>query len=197
MIRLLNRQIKWNEEGKQKSIYLTFDDGPDAESTDKLLVLLKELDVKATFFLTGQKTAELPGVVKQIVSHGHRIANHGYLHLNGYETNDQTCVENVVKAQQLLGNGVSKLFRPPYGKATRSQVKALVKLGYTVVNWTLMPGDFDPNVTREVLSKRLLKYKKGDIVVLHDTPSSFDKYKEGLVEMVKKAKSESYGFELL
>lgn len=164
-IPLLYPQIRWSMPDKQ-AVYLSFDDGPHPELTPWVLGQLKAFGAKATFFVLGSNAEKYPDLVKSIREEGHAIGHHSWSHLNGWETEDEPYIEDVERAAAITG---SPLFRPPYGKIKRSQLARLATK-YTIVNWSLMPGDFDVSISPETCYERLSKnIRGGDIVCLHDS----------------------------
>jgi len=175
----------------EKVLYLTFDDGPYQESTPGLLELLNRHVIKSTFFCTGTHAEKLPVLIEKIKSDGHLIGNHGYSHLNGWETNVDEYVADTVSAARFTSD---KLFRPPFGRIKISQYNQLKK-SYRIYFWDLMPIDFDSSFGPEN-SLRILKKKirPGSVIVLHDTNKSCANII--LEEFILFAKSEGYRFEL-
>lgn len=152
----------------RKEIALTFDDGPDPDSTPLILDMLGSENVTAAFFCNGERADRFPGLINQIASAGHIVGNHGYLHLKGFGTGISEYVRNVEMA---AGNTSGYLFRPPYGNITLSQYKA-VSRKYKVVMWDLMPYDFDVSISATVVMKTILaRVRPGSVIVLHDTPA--------------------------
>ncbi len=110
----------WEKPGEEKTIYLTFDDGPVPFITEWVLEILSHYQAKATFFCVGDNIRKHPGIFEKIQSKGHSVGNHTYNHLNGWYTPLAVYRENINKCQQLTGTE-TVLFRPPYGKITRKQ----------------------------------------------------------------------------
>lgn len=116
----------WNRERKdtkEKIVYLTFDDGPIPNVTDFVLNTLNSFGIKATFFCIGDNIQKHPQVFERIKNEGHAIGNHTYNHLKGWKTDDETYVKNFWKCQELTS---TNLFRPPYGRIKKSQIRQLV-----------------------------------------------------------------------
>jgi peptidoglycan/xylan/chitin deacetylase (PgdA/CDA1 family) len=174
---------------KEKELCLTFDDGPDPESTPRILDILEAHNVKAIFFCLGQKAGQYPHLVSLIISKGHIIGNHGYLHLSGWKTNTVDYIENVSKAAKLTS---PYLFRPPYGRIRPSQYRELVKQ-FRIIFWDLMPFDFDEQMSNEnTLNVLKTRIRPGSVIVLHDKTSS--KVLTFLSDFIKYARSEGYEF---
>jgi peptidoglycan/xylan/chitin deacetylase (PgdA/CDA1 family) len=155
--------------GSEKLLCLTFDDGPDPDSTPELIDLLEKHNVKGLFFCAGRAAQKYPELVELIIAKGHVIGNHGYSHLDGWRTSTERFVEDVSMADEVTR---SIFFRPPYGRMKIGQYRKL-KEKYKIVLWDIMPYDFDNNFGSEkslqVLKKKI---RPGSIIVLHDTPAS-------------------------
>jgi peptidoglycan-N-acetylglucosamine deacetylase len=153
----------------EKLLYLTFDDGPDPDSTYQLLDILGKHNIKAIFFCDGRAAEEYPDLIDKIKSNGHLIGNHGYNHLNGWLTNLKDYIGDTEKAAPYTS---SSLFRPPYGRLRPDQYRKL-KETYKIFFWDLMPYDFDirlgSNISFDILKRKM---RNGSIIVLHDTPQS-------------------------
>ncbi len=167
--RLLYPDALFRVPGPGKRLYLTFDDGPDPDSTPAVLDILRAHNVTATFFCTGRKVIEQPGLFAKIASEGHAIGNHGYSHLNGFSSSVRNYCSDVFKGRDIT---CSKIFRPPYGRIRLRQYKILER-SMRIVFWDLMPYDFDnrlsPEYCLEVLNHNI---KPGSIIVLHDVARS-------------------------
>jgi len=159
------KSLLWKIPNVKNEIFLTFDDGPTPEVTPRILEILKQHQIKATFFCVGENVQSYPELFEQILSEGHNVGNHSFNHLNAWETDGNTYIENVDKAAKLIP---SKLFRPPYGKITPKLIKHLKK-SYEIVMWTVLSGDFDADVNVEqCFNNTCEKTEPGDIIVFHD-----------------------------
>jgi peptidoglycan/xylan/chitin deacetylase (PgdA/CDA1 family) len=184
----------WKMPAKGKVIYLTFDDGPVKGITDRLLSLLEKNEVKATFFCLGKNAKENPELVSSLRNAGHSIGHHSFSHLKGWQTDDRTYLEDVEYAADIIGGN---LFRPPYGKLKTSQLRYVGSM-YTVVMWSLMPGDFDPEMSAEQCLKLALESSKsGDIVVFHDNQKCGEKMLEIIERYLPEMKLRGYSFATL
>jgi peptidoglycan/xylan/chitin deacetylase (PgdA/CDA1 family) len=187
----------WRINTNEKILYLTFDDGPHPEATLFVLDELKKFDAKATFFCVGRNVQENFGVYEKIISEGHRVGNHTYSHLNGWKTNDKIYLEDITKASKIID---SHLFRPPYGKITRFQVKALSgeKLRMKTIMWEVLSGDFDPAVTGENCYLNVLNNaREGSVIVFHDSAKSFETLQYALPRVLKHYSENEYRFQSL
>ena len=159
------KSLLWKIPNAKDEVFLTFDDGPTPEVTPRILEILKEHQPKATFFCVGENVQKHPELFEQILSEGHNVGNHSFNHLNAWETDRKTYLENIKKASEWIP---SKLFRPPYGKISPKLIKYLRK-EYKIIMWTVLSGDFDADVDPEQCFKNATaKTEAGDILVFHD-----------------------------
>ena len=182
------------------TIYLTFDDGPEISTTPWLLDFLKKEHIKASFFCVGKNLKSWPELAQQIVSEGHLLANHSYEHQSGWKTNDDIYVKSVIETEVEINKYTSsnKLFRPPYGRIKPSQIKKLEKMGYKIVIWSVIGGDFSKKLdTKYAIDYFSNNTKAGDIIVLHDSIMAFDNFKKILPQIIKNLKYEGYKFGIL
>lgn len=155
--------------GSARRLCLTFDDGPDAESTPRLLDILKRHNVRATFFCTGRKVQALPGLFALITTSGHATGNHGFSHLNGQKTPLREYCSDVLRGRDIT---CSNLFRPPYGRIRVRQFRILER-SMQIVFWDLMPYDFDSTLSPDASCRILMhRMRPGSLIVLHDTSNS-------------------------
>ena len=166
-------ECTWNIPTEEKILYLTFDDGPHPEATPFVLEELKKHEAKATFFCVGKNVKEHFSVYQQMIAEGHRPGNHTYNHLNGWKTEDKRYIEDVEEAAKIID---SNFFRPPYGRITKFQIRALSgnKLNLNTIMWDVLSGDFDPSVSGENCYLNVVNnVRPGSIVVFHDSLKSF------------------------
>lgn len=152
---------------------ITFDDGPDPVLTPRLLDVLKERGVKATFFLVGRNVAAFPAIVKRMVEEGHEVANHSWSHplltqlgAQGVESQLRRAHDAIVKAC-----GVAPLlYRPPYGAVGMSQRARIEKaFGYPAILWDVDPLDWQkPRLAQKVYDRVLAQARPGSIILCHD-----------------------------
>jgi peptidoglycan/xylan/chitin deacetylase (PgdA/CDA1 family) len=155
-----------------KSIFLTFDDGPDPISTLSILGILQEFGVQATFFLTGENVERHQFLMEELQKQNHEVANHGFHHVDGWRISLEDFIKNVEGGRRVTG---SNYFRPPYGRMTLRQYNWARKSSQLVL-WTVMPGDFMLRLSPERIIARATKHAApGDVIVLHDHPKFKDK----------------------
>ncbi|MEO6231778.1 MAG: polysaccharide deacetylase family protein [Ferruginibacter sp.] len=194
-LRKLYKSCVWELPGNEKIIYLTFDDGPIPEITDFVLDQLKIYKAEATFFCIGKNVMEFPEIYKRIISDGHAVGNHTFNHLNGWKTKDNVYLANIEAAKKLID---SRLFRPPYGKITKFQIRALANKKYqlTPIMWTVLSGDFDKKFTPEKCLENVLKnVGSGSIIVFHDSEKAAPNMKYALPEVLRIFSEKGYSFE--
>jgi peptidoglycan/xylan/chitin deacetylase (PgdA/CDA1 family) len=155
----------------KNAIALTFDDGPDPLSTPPLLQLLSKYQVKATFFVNGEKVAQHPELIKAILLHGHLIGNHSYSHNNLiFFKRCQAVVREIESTQNVLHDfGIRPLvFRPPVGITSPRLRSALLQSDMYIVNFSCRAFDggnrWIKNISRNILNR----IRPDDIVLLHD-----------------------------
>jgi peptidoglycan/xylan/chitin deacetylase (PgdA/CDA1 family) len=150
-------------------ISLTFDDGPDAESTPRVLDLLEMYGAQATFFLVGQAAAAQPDMVKRIATGGHAIGLHSWNHRSFLTLSRRERRRQIVDCSRAIEPYQSRLFRPPYGEQNVATRLEAFMMGYEVVGWNVNSGDWHES-NSALLSEYLVRtVKPGDIVLLHDT----------------------------
>jgi peptidoglycan/xylan/chitin deacetylase (PgdA/CDA1 family)/glycosyltransferase involved in cell wall biosynthesis len=162
-----------------RSVCLTFDDGPHPEYTPRLLDVLKERDVCATFFVIGSQAERHPEIVRRAVEEGHAVGNHTFSHGDPSATPTRRLIEEVRRTDDLLRRltgRAPRLFRPPHGKVTAEKLWRLWRDGQTVVLWNADPKDYsrrDPDEVRAWFRERPLR--GGDLVLMHDNvPHAID-----------------------
>lgn len=129
----------------QRSVWLTFDDGPKPGTTPKVLDVLAAHGITAVFFLIGKQAALHPELVKRIAREGHRIGNHTYNHPKLTSLSRARVKEEIVKTEQLIKPYVSgrKLFRPPYGAHNAMVDDVTASLGYRTIIWNVDTVDWN------------------------------------------------------
>ena len=164
----------WEMPPDGNRLYLTFDDGPHEEMTAFVLEELARNKAKASFFSIGKNVERLPGLHQRILEEGHAIGNHTFSHMNGWRVPDEQYVEDIQKAEAWIR---SSLFRPPYGRISKSQVRRVEKeLGLRVIMWSLLSGDFDTELHEEKCLRQVIdRMRAGDIIVFHDSTKAAKK----------------------
>jgi peptidoglycan/xylan/chitin deacetylase (PgdA/CDA1 family) len=196
-LKLLYPKLLWEANAANRCIYLTFDDGPIPIVTPFVLNILKQYNAKATFFCIGDNVRKHPEVFEQVKQDGHAIGNHTFNHLKGWETEEKIYLDNFMQADRILD---TKLFRPPYGRIKRSQVKLLqqAKPGIQIVMWTVLSGDYDAAISPERCLDNVIKNTRpGDIVLFHDSLKAQERMEYALPQALAYWSREGYNFALL
>ena len=194
LLKTLYPKLVWNANYNSRCIYLTFDDGPIPIVTPFVLNILKQYNAKATFFCIGDNVRKHPDIFEQVKNDGHAIGNHSYNHLNGWKTDDKTYLDNFLQADKLLD---TKLFRPPYGRIKRSQIKLLqvAKPGLKIIMWSVLSADFDINAKPEKCLDNVLKNtENGDIVLFHDSLKAEERMEYALPKALESWSKKGYSF---
>jgi peptidoglycan/xylan/chitin deacetylase (PgdA/CDA1 family) len=185
VLKKLFPKLMWNKEVTQKTVYLTFDDGPTPEVTLWVLNELEKYKFKATFFCIGKNIQSYPEIFKSILDNGHQVGNHTQLHQNGWKTQTDVYIQSVIECESVMNEFRTKksdyLFRPPYGKISSKQAETLHKLGYKIVMWSNLSEDYRKNMSPEkCFQNSTQSLKCGDIIVFHDSEKAFENLKKTL-----------------
>lgn len=156
---------------ENKVVALTFDDGPYPPYTDQILDILKEDDVKATFFIVGKNAAMHPELVRRIVMEGHQIGNHTYHHIDLLKANRRTVTDELAGTNELLFSitGIKPhIVRPPHGFRDPVVLEVMAELELKVVEWSVMSRDWTNPGVEEIVNRTLDRITNGSVVLLHD-----------------------------
>lgn len=185
----------WQIAEPQKSIYLTFDDGPHPVITPFVLDELRKYNARATFFCIGKNVVDNPLIFNRILNENHAVGNHTHDHLNGWKTPNRKYLQNITEASRHID---SNLFRPPYGRITSRQHKQLRSLDkpFKIVMWSVLSGDFDVNITPERCCKNVLKNAEtGSVIVFHDSEKAYERLRYALPVVLEYFTEKGYRFE--
>jgi len=174
--------LTWDIPNSENKIFLTFDDGPIPEVTPWVLDVLNAFQIKATFFCIGDNVQKHPAIYQRILAEGHSVGNHTQNHINGWKTKNERYFDNIDNCAKLVN---SKLFRPPYGRIKKSQLKK-IKTDYKIVMWDVLSGDFDSKTNPEKCYNNVIKNtKSGSIIVFHDSLKAIKNIKESLPQVIE------------
>lgn len=160
-------------ETDQPILAITFDDGPDPVHTPRLLDILKERGIHATFFMVGRNVSAFPAIVKRMAAEGHEVANHSWSHplltsmgQKSVESQIQRTHDAIIKACGIA----PLLYRPPYGAIGLAQRARIEKtFGYSAILWDVDPLDWQkPRSAQKVYDRILTKARPGSIILCHD-----------------------------
>jgi len=156
-------------------VVLTFDDGPDPRYTPRILEILNRYQVKASFFITGAKAKVYPDLIKQIVSAGHEIGNHGFRHKAAWLLGPCATINEIAETNRVIEELTGKkpiYFRPTWGLDNLFSLWYYWSRGLKVVLWTYMSWDWTKRATPESITRRVLnKLRDGVILIFHDSDS--------------------------
>src|ERR1019366_8811995 len=158
-----------------RQVRLTFDDGPSAATTPRLLDQLKDFGIKATFFVVGRNIADTQGlaIIKRMAAEGHQIGNHSYSHPNLTQLSATQIEQEIKKTEDLIGsldNGI-KLFRPPFGFHNADVDRAAETLGYKSVHWNVNSLDWQEHYQNRSWGSHVLRQieaRRDCVVLAHD-----------------------------
>jgi peptidoglycan/xylan/chitin deacetylase (PgdA/CDA1 family) len=188
----------------QMVVALTFDDGPSAEWTPKLLDELKAFNVKATFFVLGSHVRNNPELTKRIAREGHEIENHSYRHpllaLHSVKDLEKEIRDCEIEVRNLTGI-TTKYFRPPRAWLTGRQKAAVEKMGYRVVLWSLNSKDWVTFDDKYLVAHVLRNVRPGNIILFHDGGGIFgtegrnrDETVRTIAQLIPKMRKRGYRF---
>lgn len=194
LLRALYPGAVWRMNPNEKAVYLTFDDGPIPDITPWVLDLLDTYDVKATFFMVGDNVRKHPEEYQMVVDRGHRIGNHTFNHIRGFEYLSDNYLKNADKANTVLQ---TDLFRPPHGHMRWAQYFTLKKY-YKIIMWDVVTRDYSNKLNGRQVLRILKKYvRNGSIITFHDSLKSEKNMKFALPRSIEWLKEQGYEFKLL
>lgn len=196
LYRLLFPEAIWRVQrhGSGRMIYLTFDDGPVPEVTPRVLQILEEKNVKATFFMVGDNVLRHPELLELVRSKGHHVGNHTMHHLQGMHTRGVTYLRDVANADELID---SRLFRPPHGIMRWGQARAL-KRRYNIIMYDVVTRDYNSKLSPRRIVDNVIRYARdGSIIVFHDSEKARHNVLAALPEAIDWLKEQGYEFGLL
>ncbi len=152
-------------------VALTFDDGPDQTFTPRILDLLAEGGIAATFFVIASEAVKHPDIIRRILAEGHTIGSHGWVHRHPWLQSSRAARLQVEAASHALADLIGRpicWFRPPHGAMRPSMRQAAAEEGQRIVLWSRSAVDWGPWATSSSVSRRLMASTAGDIVLMHD-----------------------------
>lgn len=179
----------------QKNISITFDCAWGADDIPKILEVLREQHVKATFFFVGLWAEKNPDVVRQIALDGHDIANHSYSHLRMGAIDNAKIKSEISQCNKILedlsGRKV-ELFRAPYGDYNDKVVLIAKEMGCFTIQWDVDSLDWKPGITKDEIMRRISqKVKTGSILLFHNDTAHTA---EMLADIITMLKQKGYNF---
>lgn len=182
-----------------KKIALTFDDGPHPEYTEKILGVLAENEIKATFFMIGENVSRRPELVKRIAEAGHEIGNHTWSHRKTWKLDYGALLDELNRTEDAIFEACGmrpSLFRPPDGIRSAAMATAAEQMDYKVILWTVDTRDWERKTTKSIMTCTILNnVRSGSIILCHDFVSRSDSVTAGaLAEAIPKLIAEGYDF---
>ncbi|UUZ86045.1 polysaccharide deacetylase family protein [Paenibacillus sp. P26] len=183
-----------------KIVALTFDDGPDGKYTARILDILKEQHVHATFFLIGQHAAKYPQIVKRIHEEGHAIGNHSWDHSDLSKLPEDQVREEIVRVDDVIKNitgEAPQLFRAPYGAISRDVLTDAVSTGHQIIGWSVDTQDWEGKSAAGIMATLKKEMRPGAIILQHSAGGkggNLANTVEALPQIIAYLKKEGYSF---
>ena len=192
-LRWLSPTATWRMNHKEKAVYLTFDDGPIPQATPFILETLRRYGIKATFFMVGDNVRKYPKLFEQIKAEGHQVGNHSFNHWSGYKHGTISYINNVKRANELIG---SHFYRPPYGWMKPEQ-RLWVTNHFKIIMWDVVTRDYSKRTTAADVVDIVKQYtRNGSIITFHDSKRSIEKLHTALPESIEWLIKEGYEFKV-
>lgn len=197
---LLYPGLLWRMPTEEKTLYLTFDDGPIPGQTEFVLEELRKLSIKATFFCIGDNIRKHTEVFEKVVNEGHTIGNHTYNHVKGWQTKTELYIKNIKECDNEIivhcPLSTVNYFRPPYGRITRNQIKTIKDK--RIVMWDVLTRDYDASLSPEkCLKNSLAAVRNGSIIVFHDSSKADRNLRFVLPRFLDACLQQEYSFKKL
>ncbi|MHC4782914.1 MAG: polysaccharide deacetylase family protein [Planctomycetota bacterium] len=205
LARILLKKKFLSDIGKDEQVCLTFDDGPNPESTPDILTLLDDLGVKATFFLIGENIKKHPELYHKIINQGHEIGDHGYRHVNACACLPFCAVIDLIRGSSIIrkNGNARKVFwlRLPYGKLNLLTLCYVLLCRRKLAFWNIDPRDYLSQPPEQISALVLNKLTRGSVILLHERSFYTNKNMEGNISAIKvivqEIKKRGYRFAVL
>lgn len=207
-IQHLYRGVTWRRDASllhdgKPVVYLTFDDGSIPEATPAILDILKQYGIRATFFVVGDNIIKFPHVYARVVSEGHRVGNHTFHHIRGSKFTTAEYLADIDACEQVIAEGREsrverRLFRPPYGKMSFRQKRAVINRGYEIILWDVLTHDYNRSYSPEKMLSIIQHYTRpGSIINFHDSVKSADRTIAVLPRVIEWLQAQGYAIQTL
>jgi peptidoglycan/xylan/chitin deacetylase (PgdA/CDA1 family) len=185
----------WRGARNEKTVYLTFDDGPIPEVTPWVVDLLKQKGIQATFFCVGENVAKYPEVFQLLTESGQQVGNHTYNHLPAWKCSGKKYFENISKCSEWVK---SDLFRPPHGQFYPWYGWRLKRVFKKIVMWDVLSKDYHPTLSAEEVFRNVMKHvRPGSVIVFHDSLKAWPRLKDALPRTLDALLRKGYQFKKL
>ncbi len=184
-------------ENAEKRIALTFDDGPHYKYTAEILDILKEYNIKATFFVVGQLAERYPDIILREISEGHEVASHTWSHAHLTLLSDKSLEDEISATEEFLYELAEyrpTLLRPPEGKYGENLLRVAGKLDYEVILWTVDTRDWAHTPTDKIVETVLNNTESGSIILCHDFIGGESPTPDALRQFIPKLIENGYEF---
>lgn len=189
--RMLFPESMWRIPMKEKSVFLTFDDGPIPEVTPWVLDLLDQYEIKATFFMVGDNVRKHPKTFQEVIKRGHSVGNHTMHHLQGAKVRTRRYIKDIAEAHMLIK---SPLFRPPHGFIRWKQAAA-IKSNMRIIMYDLVTRDYSKKLSGDEVLENVKRYtRNGSIIVFHDSLKAEKNLRYALPKAIEWLKQNGYKF---
>ena len=182
---------------EEKTIALTFDDGPHPKYTAQILELLAHYNIRATFFVVGQNLEFFPTAAKQLIASGNEIGNHTYTHPHMSNLDASGLQKEINKTNALLekmGAKPAALFRPPEGKRSSPHLTVISDMQYKTVLWSVDTRDWAHTPSDTIVENVLTHVRGGDIILFHDFVSKPNTTITALKQLIPELLQRGYRF---
>jgi polysaccharide deacetylase family sporulation protein PdaB len=162
--------VIWKVPTSRKVVALTFDDGPVSTTTPEILNILKEKNIKATFFVVGEQVKRFPTLVSREIAEGHEVGNHTYTHPMVANLQESMIEEELKNTEKEILKVAPKptLFRPPGGFYNKKIIKIAKDREYSTILWSIDPVDWRSPPVGDIVDLVIKDVKPGSIILLHD-----------------------------
>ena len=192
-LRWLYPKALWRMDRRERSVYLTFDDGPIPQSTPFILDTLRRYGIKATFFMVGDNVRKYPDLFERIKAEGHLVGNHTHNHISGFRHSIKEYMYNVEKANAYIR---SRFFRPPHGWMRLAQY-AWLSRRFKVVMWDVVTRDYSKWMTADDIINNVKRYtRNGSIIIFHDSLKAIGKLEKALPHSIEWLMEQGYTFKV-
>ncbi len=178
----------YSVENSENKVSITFDCAWGADDIPVILNILKEKNVKATFFLVGEWVRRNPEETKMIAEQGHDVANHSENHFKMSALTREKIKKEITDCTDTIRETTGKttdLFRAPYGDYNEKVISIAKQAGYYTIQWSLDSLDWKPGITQEAILKRIADVKSGDILLFHNDTAFTDKILGKVIDTIK------------
>ena len=194
---LHNKQVVYRINTEEKIVALTVDDGPDPRFTPKILDILKENNVHATFFVVGRQLEKHPDIGKRLVKEGNEVGNHTYSHPALTSEDANQVVNEIIKGSEVIQNVLdtkTKYFRAPKGLFNKDVIKVANGQGEIVMMWSITLEHCNTPTPHDMAMRIIDKTTPGCIILMHDGRLDRTRSIEALPILIKGLQEKGYKF---